>query len=61
MSSTENERGKARSGYAVKSGPCKKNQTISHAFVELDAFDFPWKDSLKIDADSAGSSPSSTN
>jgi hypothetical protein len=28
-----------------------KNQTIAHAFVEQEAFDMPWKDSLKVDAD----------
>ena len=29
----------------------KKNQNIRHAFVEQEAFDVPWKESLKIDAD----------
>ena len=29
----------------------KKNQRIRHAFVEQEAFDVPWKESLKIDAD----------
>ncbi len=28
-----------------------KNQKIVHAFVEQEAFDVPWKESLKIDAD----------
>ena len=28
-----------------------KNQRIEHAFVEQEAFDMPWKDSLKVDAD----------
>lgn len=29
----------------------RKNQHIQHAFVEQEAFDVPWKESLKIDAD----------
>lgn len=29
----------------------KKNQRIRHAFVEQEAFDVPWKESLKIDAE----------
>ncbi|WP_260706703.1 sugar phosphate isomerase/epimerase family protein [Edaphobacter flagellatus] len=28
-----------------------KTQQIKHAFVEQEAFDIPWKDSLKVDAD----------
>lgn len=28
-----------------------KNQQITHAFVEQEAFDIPWKQSLKVDAD----------
>lgn len=28
-----------------------KNQRITHAFVEQEAFDIPWKESLKVDAD----------
>ena len=28
-----------------------KTQRIQHAFVEQEAFDMPWKDSLKVDAD----------
>ncbi|MDE1177948.1 MAG: sugar phosphate isomerase/epimerase [Edaphobacter sp.] len=28
-----------------------KNQKITHAFVEQEAFDIPWKESLKVDAD----------
>lgn len=28
-----------------------KTQKIQHAFVEQEAFDMPWKDSLKVDAD----------
>ena len=28
-----------------------KNQHIQHAFVEQEAFDMPWKESLKVDAD----------
>jgi len=28
-----------------------KTQHIEHAFVEQEAFDMPWKDSLKVDAD----------
>ena len=28
-----------------------KNQKISHAFVEQEEFDIPWKESLKVDAD----------
>ena len=28
-----------------------KNQHIQHAFVEQEAFDIPWKESLKVDAD----------
>ena len=29
----------------------KKNQHIRHAFVEQEAFDVPWRESLKIDAE----------
>jgi sugar phosphate isomerase/epimerase len=29
----------------------KKNQNIRHAFAEQEAFDIPWKESLKVDAD----------
>lgn len=29
----------------------RKNQRIQHAFVEQEAFDVPWNESLKIDAD----------
>jgi len=28
-----------------------KNQKITHAFVEQEAFDIPWKESLKVDAE----------
>ena len=28
-----------------------QNQKITHAFVEQEAFDIPWKESLKVDAD----------
>lgn len=28
-----------------------KNQKITHAFVEQEGFDIPWKESLKVDAD----------
>ncbi len=28
-----------------------KNQRITHAFVEQEAFDMPWKESLKVDAE----------
>jgi sugar phosphate isomerase/epimerase len=28
-----------------------KNQKITHAFVEQEAFDIPWQESLKVDAD----------
>ena len=28
-----------------------KTQKIQHAFVEQEAFDIPWKDSLKVDAE----------
>jgi sugar phosphate isomerase/epimerase len=28
-----------------------KTQHIDHAFVEQEAFDIPWKESLKVDAD----------
>jgi sugar phosphate isomerase/epimerase len=28
-----------------------KNQKITHAFVEQEAFDMPWKESLKVDAE----------
>ena len=27
-----------------------KNQHIQHTFVEQEAFDMPWKESLKVDA-----------
>jgi sugar phosphate isomerase/epimerase len=28
-----------------------KNQKITHAFVEQEEFDIPWKESLRVDAD----------
>ena len=27
-----------------------ENQKITHAFVEQESFDIPWKESLKVDA-----------
>lgn len=45
------ELGKGDIDYKPVMAQAKKNQTIRHAFVEQEAFDVPWKESLKIDAD----------
>lgn len=45
------ELGKGDIDYKPVMAQASKNQTIRHAFVEQEAFDVPWKDSLKIDAD----------
>jgi sugar phosphate isomerase/epimerase len=37
--------------YAPIFAQAAKNQKIRHVFVEQEAFDMPWKDSLKTDAD----------
>lgn len=45
------ELGRGDIDYKPVIAQAKKNQTIRHAFVEQEAFDVPWKESLKIDAD----------
>ena len=45
------ELGRGDIDYRPVLGQAKKNQNIRHLFVEQEAFDVPWKESLKIDAD----------
>lgn len=45
------ELGKGAIDYHPIFAQAAKTQHIVHAFVEQEAFDMPWKDSLKIDAD----------
>jgi sugar phosphate isomerase/epimerase len=45
------ELGKGDIDYAPILAAAAKSQSISHIFVEQEAFDLPWTDSLKIDAD----------
>ena len=45
------ELGRGDIDYKPVIAQAKKNQAIRHAFVEQEAFDVPWKESLKIDAD----------
>ena len=33
------------------SAQAAENQKITHAFVEQEEFDIPWKESLKVDAE----------
>jgi len=44
------EMGKGSTDYHPVFAQAKKTQHIRHAFVEQEAFDMPWKDSLKVDA-----------
>lgn len=45
------EMGRGTINYAPIFAQAKKNQHIAHAFVEQEAFDIPWKESLQVDAD----------
>ena len=45
------ELGRGDIDYKPVLAQARKNQKIVHAFVEQEAFDIPWKDSLKVDAD----------
>lgn len=45
------ELGRGSIDYSPIFAQAAKNQKITHAFVEQEAFDIPWKESLKIDAD----------
>ncbi|HEY4354366.1 MAG TPA: sugar phosphate isomerase/epimerase [Acidobacteriaceae bacterium] len=45
------ELGKGDIDYVPLFAQARKNQHIQHAFVEQEAFDMPWQQSLKIDAD----------
>jgi sugar phosphate isomerase/epimerase len=45
------ELGRGSIDYRPVFAQAAKNQQIKHAFVEQEAFDIPWKDSLKVDAD----------
>jgi len=45
------ELGRGDIDYKPVLAQAKKNQRIRHAFVEQEAFDVPWKESLKIDAE----------
>jgi sugar phosphate isomerase/epimerase len=52
---TVTELGKGDIDYKPVLLQARKNQHIRHIFVEQEAFDVPWKESLKIDADYARS------
>lgn len=45
------ELGRGSIDYAPIFAQAATNQKITHAFVEQEAFDIPWKESLKVDAD----------
>ncbi len=45
------ELGKGDIDYRPVLAQAKRNQRIQHAFVEQEAFDVPWRESLKMDAD----------
>jgi sugar phosphate isomerase/epimerase len=45
------ELGKGSIDYKPVFAQAAKTQHIQHAFVEQEAFDMPWKDSLKVDAE----------
>ncbi|GAA3769073.1 sugar phosphate isomerase/epimerase [Terriglobus aquaticus] len=45
------ELGRGSIDYRPVFAQAAKNQHITHAFVEQEAFDVPWQESLKIDAD----------
>lgn len=44
------ELGQGSTDYKPVFAQAKKTQHIKHAFVEQEAFDMPWRDSLKVDA-----------
>ena len=45
------ELGRGSIDYRPIFAQARKNQKITHAFVEQEAFDMPWQESLKVDAD----------
>ena len=45
------ELGRGTINYTPIFAAAAKTQKITHAFVEQEAFDIPWKESLKVDAD----------
>lgn len=45
------ELGRGSIDYRPMFAQAAKNQHITHAFVEQEAFDMPWQESLKVDAD----------
>jgi sugar phosphate isomerase/epimerase len=45
------ELGRGSIDYRPIFAQASKNQKITHAFVEQEAFDMPWQESLKVDAD----------
>jgi sugar phosphate isomerase/epimerase len=45
------ELGRGSIDYRPVFAQASKNQKITHAFVEQEEFDIPWKESLKVDAD----------
>ena len=45
------ELGRGSIDYRPIFAQAEKNQKIKHAFVEQEAFDIPWQESLKVDAD----------
>ena len=45
------ELGRGTADYRPVFAQAAKTQHIQHAFVEQEAFDMPWKESLKVDAD----------
>ena len=48
---TVTELGRGSITYAPVFAQAAKTQHIEHMFVEQEAFDIPWKESLKVDAD----------
>jgi len=44
------ELGRGSIDYRPVFAQAAKNQKITHAFVEQEAFDIPWQESLKVDA-----------
>ena len=47
------ELGRGNIDYKPVFAQARENQRIRHAFVEQEAFDLPWQESLRIDADYA--------
>ena len=45
------ELGRGSIDYWLIFAQASENQKISHAFIEQEEFDMPWKESLKVDAE----------